>query len=493
MLTDVLSVASSNTSSLKLMELSLQNKGNDSFVPLEEALNEASQASLREAKRMEHSDPKMAIQKMKEYKAHQQDLVVLRSRREVADAKPTLFRWQINRRSMLVEHLELGEDQLRLTIESAHDLESVLDGHSGRTISVSCILGLGSSSETIPVPLSTPQCRYENGKVNFNYQVTLPVIKRGRHVQQQYARKKATFELTLHRGFFKSNVSLCQAVLPLGDLLTRTEIGGHIPLVSVGVKEGDTSTSSSAKKGRAVGGTLKVLLRVRSALLTPEVLISEDRVLVVDPWPSTSSRSSAVPVEIATDSSATASKPKSFSVQTTTCTSSPDPRNNPIFASISDRDRLDPLSPDLMDSNDVLEAEIAQAEESLARLGQGASGADGLDAEDLTFALNMRLTLLRGKLQILVYNVQNDLLSMEDYLASLHRRVASDQLLAVYLKATHQHQLSQASRVEEDSVSNRDSLIHALQVMRRVNIMKEEIRNAAEQQQGDGDSDEKNA
>eukprot|EP01034_Spumella_vulgaris_P027853 gene27853-34634_t len=70
------------------------------------------------------------------------------------------------------------------------------------------------------------------------------------------------------------------------------------------------------------------------------------------------------------------------------------PRSDPKFASISDKERLDPHSSDLMDSNDVLESEIALAEEGLV--------------EDQTFALNMRLTLMRGKLQILVYNVQND-------------------------------------------------------------------------------------
>jgi hypothetical protein len=434
---------------------------------------------------MEHSDPKAAILKMKEYKAHQQDLVVLRSRREMTNAKPAMFRWQTNRRSTPVEHLELGEDQLRLSIESAHDLESVLDGHSSRMISASFVLGLGSSSETVPVAVSTPQCRYENGKVAFNYQITLSVIKRGRHVQQQYARKKATFELTLHRGFFKSNILLCQVVLPLGDLLTKTEIGGQIPLVSVGSKEGVTSTSSSAKKGRAVGGTLKVLMRVRTALLTPEVIVSEERVLIVDPWPSTYSHSTAVPVETTINSPSTNNL---SAPQTSLDSTFPDPRINPIFVTISEKDRLDPHSPDLMDSNDVLEAEILQTEESVARLGQGPAETDGLDTDDLAFALNMRLTLLKGKLQILVYNVQNDLLSMEEYLAGLHRRVASDQLLAVYFKALHQYQQSQTSGVEGNADSSKDSLAHALRIMRRVNIMKGEIRSATDQEEtGEGD------
>lgn len=67
----------------------------DAFAPLESAINEASKAALKEAKLCEKSDTKQAVIKMREYKALQQELVVLQSRRQTPGAAPALFHWQV--------------------------------------------------------------------------------------------------------------------------------------------------------------------------------------------------------------------------------------------------------------------------------------------------------------------------------------------------------------------------------------------------------------
>jgi hypothetical protein len=70
--------------------------GNDAFGPLESAILEASKAALRDAKYAEREkNTKQAVVKMREYKALQQELTVLQSRRNTAGAAPALFHWEV--------------------------------------------------------------------------------------------------------------------------------------------------------------------------------------------------------------------------------------------------------------------------------------------------------------------------------------------------------------------------------------------------------------
>jgi hypothetical protein len=74
--------------------------GGDPFEPLESAIVEASNSALREAKAAEKTDKKLAVAKMREYKTLQQELVVLRSRRNTPGASPALFHWQVRATSV---------------------------------------------------------------------------------------------------------------------------------------------------------------------------------------------------------------------------------------------------------------------------------------------------------------------------------------------------------------------------------------------------------
>mgnify|MGYP006184397121 CR=1 FL=1 len=87
--------------------------------------------------------------------------------------------------------------------------------------------------------------------------------------------------------------------------------------------------------------------------------------------------------------------------------------------------------------------------------------------EDEQFNNTMRLQLLNGKLQLLVYQVQSEQLTMEQYLEKIRGRVKRDQRIALYLK----------------TLGDSESIASALRVMKRVNLMKKEIQNAEEAQQ----------
>ncbi len=421
----------------------------DSFAPLEDALNEASAICLREAKRLEHVQPKLAVEKLREYKTYQQELTVLQSRR-LAGGSPTLFRWHTTQKRTVLENLDIGEDQVKVVVEAACDLESVLEGHTSRSVSISYSLGLGPKDDEV-APLTSAQAKYENGRVQFNYTATLSCLKRGRHVQQLYARKKATFDLVLHRGFFKSNLLMCQAVLPLADLLTKSEIGGVLPLTSSGQKEGVTHAASSVKKGKAVGGTLNVVLRIRTPLMGPDVRVVEERTLVLDPWPTVSS---AAPMVTSPDSVGRPREDLTSVAQTRNVANR--------FASICQKEKDDPHSPDWLESNDVLEMEIQLLE---AQLRERTAAMD----EDELFGHQLRLQLLQAKLQILVCNVQNESLSIESYLEAVRSRLVKDQLLAVYFK----------------TLGDESSTAHAIRIMRRIRVMQEEIRSAESAQADD--------
>ena len=114
----------------------------------------------------------------------------------------SIFSLQTTRKETVVENVELGEDEVRVTIEGAYDIAGMVEVHSSRSIGVTYSLGIAKEEA---VPSVVPPAKYDAGKVEFNYQVVLPVLKRGRHVQQLYARKKATFDLVLHKSFWKGS------------------------------------------------------------------------------------------------------------------------------------------------------------------------------------------------------------------------------------------------------------------------------------------------
>jgi len=65
-------------------------------------------------------------------------------------------------------------------------------------------LGFGKDEENKVIVLPTNGV-YSDGKVDFNYVMNYNILKRSKHAQQLYGRKKVTFTLILNRGFWKGS------------------------------------------------------------------------------------------------------------------------------------------------------------------------------------------------------------------------------------------------------------------------------------------------
>jgi hypothetical protein len=126
---------------------------------------------------------------------------------------------------------------------------------------------------------------------------------------------------------------------------------------------------------------------------------------------------------------------------------------------LSQKELDDPHCVDFIESNDVLDAEINAASEALAK---------GLD-EDERFAYTLRLQLLQTKMHLLVYAVQTEALSLPDYLDKLRLRVRRDTEMALAFKA----------------MGDKESITTALSIMKRMNVMKQEISNAEDGGEGE--------
>lgn len=215
------------------------------FAHLEAALTSAMSQCLKEARNYQTIDRKVAADKMREYKKYEQEMNVLLSRKNLSGAEPPVFRWSTKVKETVVEHLNLGDDQLVLMIEGLFDIEDLLVGHSSRAIVITYDLG---------VPKEEPITGKITGKVDttgtakLDYKSVLPILKRGRSIVTLFARKKATFEISLNRGMFFSPVVLGSASLPLAELNEKCECGGSLPIIGLSGKKKTASPAAGSIK-----------------------------------------------------------------------------------------------------------------------------------------------------------------------------------------------------------------------------------------------------
>lgn len=449
----------------------------DAFSPLEHALTEAMNRSLKEAKAARSSDPRLAGAKMREYKAYQQELVVLQSRRNTPGAVPACFHWDVSRKEVIIENKEIPEDSVELTIEGAFGINSIMDEHHSKSVGLSFTVGLTKDEE----PKELPPIEYTDGNVVFNHKILAPGLKRGsRYAETLYSRKKSVFDLILHKGnfLFRKKEVLGQATLSLNEFLKKSCIGGELEIRAVGEENGGTSKS---RRGTRLGGVLRVHARIRSPLLGPEKQIVEERRLVLEPWPSVSTHGSEH-AQAAESGEAGGGKQDSGDTAagaSAAAASASAARllKQPAF-DLSDKEKLDPHSPDFIESNDVLEAEIESANTLLESLRKIARPSDAEENEK--FNTTLRLQLLQTKLQILVGQVQSGNLDMEGYLQKLRERAKRDQQMALYFKAEGDRlKTAKPSRGMENPAEESKTMIeHALRIMKRIKIMNQEISNA---------------
>lgn len=445
----------SNTSSSKPLPNKVNHVSNPNaaaFDSMEHALREASGIALQAAKKLRNSDAGAAVVKMKEYKRWEQELSTLAARRTIPSAFPPSFRWIIDRKEVSLERLDIAETDLKVIFDGVFEIDDYLATlGSSRSISFSVALtGSGGTKEDgIGLSSSGGPVNYTNRSASFNHSITMPVLKRAasKVAAQTLLRKKIQVTLILQRGYFHSALPFATGILPLAELATKSEIGGQIPLYKI------ESGADSGKKGKAIGGYLKLQLRMRKPLTAPITHIIEERRLVMDAWPpipmnQSEQLSPAPKVEKGPQALPTASS----STSTAPSDSIPSASN---ASGLTARELQDPEAVDFLDSNDVLEAEITLAESQLQ---------SGVLDEDQKFSMGLRLQMLRVRLQTLVMNVQNETLSLPDYLEMLKERIKRDQQLALHFK-----------RQGDD-----EGKAMAVKILRRIKLMQQEIDSASD-------------
>lgn len=420
-------------------------QGDPNFVALEAALAEASRLALAEAKALRESDPPAAVAKMREYKRYEQELGTARARRTVPGAKAPAFRWTTTQKRVSLERLELAEDELRVQVDGVFEIDALLKEHKVKELWAEVSVG-SAGKESDLGSCRTAAAKYDttSRSATWRFQTSFAVVKRTKVAQNTMLRKKLTLKLVGQKAgvLWSSSIDLALATLPLSELAAVSEAGGRTPLYQIASVE-----DGAAKKGKAVGGYVVATMQVRKPLSGADVRVVEERQLVVEPWP---------PLP---DSTA-AQQPSSSASSSEVAAAEAPSASRDYSGGLTERECKDPDAVDFLESNDVLEAEI----EAVTQVVQSGT----LD-EDAQFNATLRLQLLQVKMQTLVMKVQNEVLTMDDYLQLIKDRMQRDKQIALYLSR---------------NVGDAEAKALAIKVMRRVKIMQQEIDNA--ESGGDG-------
>jgi hypothetical protein len=132
------------------------------------------------------------------------------------------------------------------------------------------------------------------------------------------------------------------------------------------------------------------------------------------------------------------------------------------YSMLSEREKVDPCSADFLESNDVLEAEIASENAAIlvveSRMAKCASDED----ESAMFTMKLRLQLMTSKLNALVSSVQQEELSFADYIDKVKCRLERDRVLVQWVT-----EASRRADPPEDSAQHMTSLIRRISIMER--------------------------
>jgi hypothetical protein len=395
---------------------------------------------------------------MRKYKYYQQELSVLHSRKQEGIPGIPPFSWKTHRKEEKIENIEIAENELKLQIIGLYNIEGLINLHNHKTISLNINFGKGNNETDDILEIPGVKANTEN-IVEYNFTRTLPILKRSKLAQQLYSRKKITIELLMNKGLFRGLYVVAMAIIPLADLLNKCSTGGDIPLYSV-----DKASDGSNKKGKLIGGVLKMQVTIRTPLVTPEMKVTEERELVIEAWPSVTPVSPPVaPAPAAILAASSSMKPPASTpvsppaaVAPVTTDSNQKKKLEELAQQLTDKEKNDPENIEFIVSNDVFEAEIQSIQNDLA------SGK--VTDEGDQFALNIRLQTLQAKLQFLVFSVQNETLSLEEYLNQLKGRIEKDKKLLLYQKL----------------LDTPESKAIAIKFLRRIKIMEAEVKNAEE-------------
>lgn len=447
----------------------------EAFRLFEEALRAAMKTTVAKAKELlpaARADAAVETTRAKELQKH---LARLKEFRNIPGASPPPFHWQMSRRNRIRQLTDIRLDEMKLTIGELH--AGLLLGKKG-TSDIQITYDLSVSKENVDKGQTGWVKAAAGGgapPAMIGHTASIP-IARTRSVQMAFQNRKATFEIVRGLGFLRGTEVIARAVVPLAPLLRECSLQAAAPLLNEGRRE--------------VGGHIDITLQLRRPISAEEIQVVEEAELVVGEWPpvgalntpnsvasysifesnsSVNSHNTAEPMlsvpalpprgslqpssasKESAPSTHTPTKQANVSAQDVRTPSDPvtPSTNTPGEIELSTDEISDPMSYLHIDSNNVLEAEIAAYETN------GVSDAAGAQ----------RRAQLQLKLKCLESAVNSGELTLPDYCKMLEARIARDKALAVRLKAE--------GRVQE-----------ALKVFKRVRVMDEELKECSQMDEG---------
>ncbi|KAG0253282.1 Coiled-coil and C2 domain-containing protein 1B [Mortierella polycephala] len=214
-------------------------------------------------------DTKTAMEFRKLNKIFQADLVSLQSYRSHGKKAPAFHFQDVRFELEIGFHQEIGLNELSLSVVRAWDLthkdvrDSDIESYVAWDLGwpTENMPGAGSGKGTTSTVKRTP-------KPDFNFSKTLR-IERTRGFQWFVERKKATFEVWHYRGLLWKDYLLGRAQVPLQNLSNHSEIHEVVPLMDPTGR-------------RKTNGKIEVKIRLQRPLLKPEIVIKEEKWLVID-------------------------------------------------------------------------------------------------------------------------------------------------------------------------------------------------------------------
>lgn len=170
----------------------------DVFAPLEQAITEAMKPLLLQAKALKQSNPALAQSKWQAYKQLKSDMDILESRRNTLGALavgPPPFQWIVNTKSTEIVDNTLGDDQVKIVIESIGNLSERLKGISGTSLS----LTIDSPFVKDVPPVTTKKYAIKDHQCVTNFEI-MHNFKRGISGTTIFTRRKLQVEIIHHKG-----------------------------------------------------------------------------------------------------------------------------------------------------------------------------------------------------------------------------------------------------------------------------------------------------
>jgi hypothetical protein len=404
---------------------------------LEASLVEAKRMALDDAKRYRISNPSLAVMRLKTCKYYEEELHQLEKYRD--DTKTPMicpsFQWIVKKIEVPSKiNSIIGEDSFHFHILSIDQFKETLSQYIGSSISLHYDLSLPIEN---PITGTSAHIKIDKNNVNtirVNHLVKV-FITRKKSFIKTLLRKKVRIDIILHQGIlFVTQKTIGSVFLPLGGLIEASSCGGN-DLVIVN------------EAGRAIGGSIHADVNIRYPYSGMETHFVEERVLEVGPWLPASS--SSLPV------SPLGKDVVAYGTIIQRAEGHDAVSSSGLTSELLDKEKVDPLNIAFYISNDAMDRELARINTAVKEV---------LD-EDVKSDLALRRGLLEVQLSMLVTRVQNEELTMQQYLEQLCERVRRDRKLALYLQAE--------GRKSE-----------ALAVMKRILIMETEIKGAEAAEEG---------